>query len=163
MRRQTGSARGLVLAGSYSPDRPTVLSRSVYRKARVGSPVRLSPRLTGRLRREDLEQATARAAAGQRVLMGGLLNTFLSPPLANVQPTSAWVGIALDRGATFGDRTVRDVGDIRGFPTADHFASYTGAAPRQASSGDRERHRLNTGGNRQLNFALHTIAVSQCP
>ncbi|MFD1935611.1 transposase, partial [Nonomuraea mangrovi] len=30
-----------------------------------------------------------------------------------------------------------------------------------ASSGDQIRHRLNTGGNRQLNSALHTIAVCQ--
>ena len=53
------------------------------------------------------------------------------------------------------------VGAITRFPTADHFASYTGTAPLDASSGDQIRHRLNTGGNRQLNSALHTIAVCQ--
>jgi transposase len=53
------------------------------------------------------------------------------------------------------------VGDITRFPTADHFASYTGTSPLDASSGNRNRHRLNTGGNRQLNTALHTIAVCQ--
>ncbi|WP_433304672.1 IS110 family transposase [Actinoplanes sp. CA-030573] len=47
------------------------------------------------------------------------------------------------------------------FPHADHFASYTGTSPLDASSGNRNRHRLNTGGNRQLNCALHTIAVCQ--
>ncbi|RZU75094.1 transposase [Micromonospora kangleipakensis] len=53
------------------------------------------------------------------------------------------------------------VGDVSRFPTADHFASYTGTSPLDASSGNRNRHRLNTGGNRQLNSALHTIAVCQ--
>jgi transposase len=42
-----------------------------------------------------------------------------------------------------------------------HFASYTGTAPVEASSGDVRRHRLNRGGNRQLNTALHLIAVCQ--
>jgi transposase len=53
------------------------------------------------------------------------------------------------------------VGDITRFPSQDHFASYTATAPLDASSGNQQRHRLNTGGNRQLNAALHTIAVCQ--
>ncbi|OLB92460.1 MAG: IS110 family transposase [Actinobacteria bacterium 13_2_20CM_2_66_6] len=53
------------------------------------------------------------------------------------------------------------VGDITRFPTADHFASYAGTAPLEASSGERRRHRLNPTGNRQLNTALHTIALCQ--
>jgi transposase len=52
-------------------------------------------------------------------------------------------------------------GDITRFPSRDHFASYTGTAPIEASSGDVRRHRLNRGGNRQLNCALHIIAVCQ--
>ncbi|MEH0844881.1 IS110 family transposase [Micromonospora sp. CPCC 205711] len=53
------------------------------------------------------------------------------------------------------------VGDITRFPTADHFASYAGTSPLEASSGERRRHRLNPTGNRQLNTALHTIALVQ--
>jgi transposase len=53
------------------------------------------------------------------------------------------------------------VGDITRFPTADHFASYAGTSPLEASSGERRRHRLNRTGNRQLNTALHTIALCQ--
>ena len=52
-------------------------------------------------------------------------------------------------------------GDITRFPDRDHFASDTGTAPIEASSGDVRRHRLNRGGNRQLNTALHLIAVCQ--
>jgi transposase len=53
------------------------------------------------------------------------------------------------------------VGDPRRFPTGDRFASYNGTAPIEASSGPRVRHRLNPRGNRQLNHALHLIAVTQ--
>ncbi len=41
------------------------------------------------------------------------------------------------------------------------FAMHTGTAPIPVWSANRERHRLNRGGNRQLNAALHRIAVTQ--
>jgi transposase len=53
---------------------------------------------------------------------------------------------------------VRDVGR---FSSAAAFASYCGAAPIPASSGTIIRHRLHRGGNRQLNRALHTVALTQ--
>jgi transposase len=53
-----------------------------------------------------------------------------------------------------------EVGDIARFATADHFASYTGTAPLEASSGEVVRHRLSRAGNRRLNSALHVIALS---
>jgi transposase len=53
------------------------------------------------------------------------------------------------------------VGDVRRFATAAKFAAYAGVAPLEASSGERRRHRLNRRGNRQLNRALHMIAVTQ--
>jgi transposase len=45
------------------------------------------------------------------------------------------------------------------FPSKALFASYTGTAPIDVSSGDHVRHRLNGGGNRRLNYALHTAAL----
>lgn len=41
------------------------------------------------------------------------------------------------------------------------FASLAGAAPIEASSGQTTRHRLNRGGDRQLNRALHVIATTR--
>lgn len=41
------------------------------------------------------------------------------------------------------------------------FAMHAGTAPIPASSGRTDRHRLARGGNRQLNAALHRIAVTQ--
>jgi transposase len=56
---------------------------------------------------------------------------------------------------------IGQVGDPRRFPSRDRFAAYNGTAPIEASSGPRVRHRLNQRGNRQLNHAMHLIAVTQ--
>ena len=53
-----------------------------------------------------------------------------------------------------------EVGDVARFANADRFASYTGTAPLEASSGDVVRHRLSRAGNRRLNSALHVVALS---
>jgi transposase len=46
-------------------------------------------------------------------------------------------------------------------PNGAHFASWTGTAPIDPSSGDHVRHRLSRGGNRQLNRVLHIMATVQ--
>jgi transposase len=51
--------------------------------------------------------------------------------------------------------------NITRFPTRHHYASYCGTAPIEASSGEHRRHRLSRAGNRQLNRALHLVAVCQ--
>src|SRR5215203_2501103 len=53
------------------------------------------------------------------------------------------------------------VGDVARFPTKAHFASDSGTAPLEASSGEAVRHRLSLAGNRHLNYALHMVAVCQ--
>jgi len=52
-------------------------------------------------------------------------------------------------------------GDVRRFASADRFASYTGTAPVEVSSGEVTRHRLSRSGNRSLNNALHLAARVQ--
>ena len=47
------------------------------------------------------------------------------------------------------------------FVTDASFALQTGTAPLKCSSGLRQQHRLNRGGDRQLNHALHIIAVTR--
>lgn len=53
------------------------------------------------------------------------------------------------------------VGDPRRFPTPAKFASFAGVAPLEVSSGDTRRHRVNRGGQRQINKVLHTAAMTQ--
>jgi transposase len=64
-------------------------------------------------------------------------------------------------GPVLAAKLLGHAGEVTRFPDRDHFASYTGTAPVEASSGDVRRHRLNRGGNRHLNTALHLIAVCQ--
>jgi transposase len=64
-------------------------------------------------------------------------------------------------GPILAAKIIGEVGTIARFPTKAHFASYTGTAPIEASSADVVRHRLSRAGNRQLNHALHLIAICQ--
>jgi len=58
-------------------------------------------------------------------------------------------------------RLLVEVGDITRFLSKAHFASWTGTAPIDASSGDQVRHRLSRAGNRQINRVLHIMATVQ--
>ena len=54
-----------------------------------------------------------------------------------------------------------EIGPIDRFRTDAQLARHAGVAPLDASSGKHTRHRLDRGGNRQLNCALHRIAITQ--
>lgn len=47
------------------------------------------------------------------------------------------------------------------FPNSAAYANYVGAAPVEVASAGNTRHRLSRTGDRQLNSALHTVAVTQ--
>ena len=52
-------------------------------------------------------------------------------------------------------------GDPTRFETANRYAAYTGCAPIEFSSGGRVTHRLSRRGNRRLNHAIHSAAITQ--
>lgn len=54
-----------------------------------------------------------------------------------------------------------ETADIRRFRSRAAFARHNGTAPVPVWSGNSRRVRLNRGGNRQLNAALHRIAITQ--
>lgn len=58
-------------------------------------------------------------------------------------------------------KLVAETAGAERFSSEAKFARLAGVAPVPASSGKRVRHRLDRGGNRQLNCALHRIAVCQ--
>lgn len=64
-------------------------------------------------------------------------------------------------GSLTAAKIVAETAQVSRFPTEGHFARYAGTAPVPASSGATHRHRFNRRGNRQLNAALHRIAVTQ--
>jgi transposase len=63
-------------------------------------------------------------------------------------------------GVLIAARILAEVVDVRRYPTRHAFAAANGSAPIPASSGRTVRHRLNRGGNRQLNRCLYLIALT---
>ena len=64
-------------------------------------------------------------------------------------------------GPVIAARLIAEVRDVRRFATADAFARVNGTAPIPAASGQRIHYRLNRGGNRRINHALHMMALVQ--
>jgi transposase len=98
---------------------------------------------------ERVRQLTARINELEREI--GALVSQLAPNLLELDGCAA-LGAAKLIGETAG---------ISRFKTPARFAMHNGSAPIPIWSGSHERHRLNRGGNRQLNAALHRIAVTQ--
>ena len=61
-------------------------------------------------------------------------------------------------GFVIAAKILGEVGEPARIRSKGAFAMLTGTAPLEASSGATKRHRLNRGGNRQLNYALHMMA-----
>jgi len=64
-------------------------------------------------------------------------------------------------GPVVAARVLADVGDVARFADRNRFASWTGTAPLDASSGEQNRHRLSRAGNRRMNHMIHIAAVTQ--
>ena len=64
-------------------------------------------------------------------------------------------------GQVVAARILADVGDVARFADRNRFASWTGTAPLDASSGEQVRHRLSRAGNRKINHMLHIAAATQ--
>ena len=58
-------------------------------------------------------------------------------------------------------KLLAEIGPIDRFRSDAQLARHGGVAPLEASSGKSQRHRLDRGGNRQLNAALYRIAITQ--
>ena len=98
---------------------------------------------------EDLERIYQRKKAADKELLAQLKTTGTKLlGLHGIGPTGA-------------ARLLVEVGDITRFPDRGHFASWTGTAPIDVSSGDHKHHRLSRGGNRQINMVLHIMATVQ--
>lgn len=64
-------------------------------------------------------------------------------------------------GPVVAARALADVGDVARFADRNRFASWTGTAPLDASSGQQIRHRLSRAGNRRMNHMIHIAAATQ--
>jgi len=120
----------------------------------------------------------ARAAARQRHrpdVMNGVLRRLgqrverLSREVADAERSLAAVlaEVAPDLlqecgvGPVCGAQLLVSSGDPSRMRSEASFAALAGTSPVDASSGKQRRHRLNRGGDRQLNWALHVVALQR--
>jgi len=82
---------------------------------------------------------------------------------AALEPLLSDPGRPLIRGVgpVVAARLSAEVGDVARFADRNRFASWTGTAPLDASSGEQNRHRLSRAGNRRMNHMIHIAAVTQ--
>jgi transposase len=64
-------------------------------------------------------------------------------------------------GALTAAKIVGETADVRRFKSKDAYARHNGTAPLPVWSSNHPRHRLSRTGNRQLNAAIHRIAITQ--
>jgi transposase len=72
---------------------------------------------------------------------------------AEVEASGTTLTEIFGMGPILAAKIMGTVGNVRRFPTKAHFASYSGTAPVEASSGEMVRHRLSLAGNRKLRVA----------
>jgi transposase len=97
----------------------------------------------------DIRAATLRITALEREIT------------ERVRPLAPALLALLGVGGLTAAKIVGETANVTRFRSEACFAMHAGVAPIPASSGRTNRHRLARGGNRQLNAALHRIAVTQ--
>jgi len=129
-----------------SLDRPGQLDRVVraLRRMPTGARVRVARELVTRIR--QLTREANALEAELRALVRAQRPRLLAETGCGALTAATLIG--------------RSAGAER-FATDARFARQAGTAPIPASSGTRQRHRLHRGGDRQLNRALHTIAITR--
>jgi transposase len=64
-------------------------------------------------------------------------------------------------GVSLAAKVLAEIRNIERFPSPQALAKYAGLCPRERSSGKNRKHTKTKSGNRQLNMAIHRIALSQ--
>ena len=78
-----------------------------------------------------------------------------------VREIAAWLLDQRGVGAICAAQLLVSSGEVERMRSEAAFAALAGTSPVDASSGKQQRHRLNRGGDRQLNCALHIIAIER--
>jgi transposase len=117
------------------------------------------------IRPRDAAGKTLRGLAVDLVTETRQLDRRIAKAAADIETAVTASGTTLTElcgiGALTAGKILGRVGTIDRFRSAAAFASYTGTAPIETSSGDVVRHRLSRAGDRQLNLCLHVMALTQ--
>jgi transposase len=121
--------------------------------------------ILARVRPRDLAGKTRRRIAAEEIADLVAVDKKLKRMKAELRTTVIERGSRLLEihgiGPVGAARILADVGDVARFPDRNRFASWTGTAPLEASSGEHVRHRLSRAGNRRMNHVLHVAAIVQ--
>src|SRR5438270_204639 len=102
--------------------------------------VRVAPKLTAGARTAARERGKSDAIDAVAIARAAIREGVHPPPVAKL---------------------VGEIAGVQRFDSDAKLARIAGSAPVPASSGHSDRHRLDRGGNRQLNCALHRLAVTK--
>ncbi len=112
----------------------------------------------------DVERVRKQIAAGlvaQIRSVDALLKSNATQISERVAASGSTLTGTVGIGAITAGRLIGRTGRASRFPSSASFANYAGAAPVEVASADKARHRLSRSGDRQLNAALHTVAITQ--
>jgi transposase len=134
-----------------------------------GAPVKKSTAqyraLLATVRPRDLAGKTRRRMAAEEIADLERLDAKLKAMKAELKAAVVASGSHLmdihGIGPAGAARILADVGDVARFPNRAHFASWTGTAPIDASSGQHTHHRLSRAGNRRINHVLYMAGIVQ--
>lgn len=134
-----------------------------------GAPTSLSATTAAALLRQirpagDVERIRKQIAAGlvtQIRSVDALLKANAQQISERVAASGSTLTSTVGVGAITAGRLIGRTGRAGRFPSSASFASYAGAAPIEVASASKTRHRLSRSGDRQLNAALHTVAITQ--
>lgn len=117
------------------------------------------------VRPRDIAGKTRRRMAAEQLADLVAVDTKLKKVKAELKAAVAARGSTLMEvhgiGPAGAARILADVGDVARFTDRNRFASWTGTAPLDASSGEQIRHRLSRAGNRRMNHVIHVAAIVQ--
>jgi transposase len=130
---------------------------SAHRAARILRGIRPQGSASARLRRRLASEVLRDVRTLDRKITD--LNRRIE---AEVEASGTTLTEIFGVGPILAAKIMGTVGKVARFPTKAHyFASYSGTAPVEASSGEVVRHRLSLAGNRKLNNVLHIVAICQ--
>jgi transposase len=121
---------------------------SAHRAARILRGIRPRGGASARLRRRLASEVLRDVRSLDRKIAG--LNGRIE---AEVEASGTTLTEIFGVGPILAAKIIGTVGSVARFPTKANFASYSGTAPVEASSGEVVRHRLSLAGNRHLNRA----------
>ena len=166
LRMLTDRREALTRRRVQTVDRLQALLAELFQgKPNATSPPGQAKAMLASVRPRDIAEKTRRRIAAEE------LTKLIAVEAKIKKATAELKALVLARGSNLMDihgvgpvvaaRILADVGDVERFAGRNRFASWTGTAPLDASSGEQNRHRLSRAGNRRMNHMIHVAAVTR--